>query len=57
MKEFPHNLKDVKPKWNVIYEESTHNIPVCKLNRKNKTNYQIVYQTQVANHTQQSGRN
>ena len=42
-KNCPFNMKKAKDIWCTIYEENSHDIRNCELNKKNKLNYHILY--------------
>jgi hypothetical protein len=44
-RDFPHNLRNAKPKWCVIYEESNHLTQECQLNgwKKKKSMQYIIH--------------
>jgi hypothetical protein len=46
-RDFPHNLKNARPKWCHICEENNHSTQECRLNGRNKSNIHTVYHTQA----------
>lgn len=56
-RDYPYNMKNTKAKLLSIYEENIHYTIDCVLNMKNKTNYHMVYQTQVVDQSQQNEGN
>jgi hypothetical protein len=56
-RDFPHNLRNVRPKWCHICKENNHSTQECRLNKKNGTNIHSVYHTQTVNQNVDQGGN
>jgi hypothetical protein len=56
-RDYPHNLRNVHPKWCHICEENNHSTQECQTEWKKKTNIHSVYHTQTVDQNVNQGGN